>query len=71
MKECINAVSETLLDVSQKMICWISSKSRCQLQQLAAMSAEILAEDVHSQLDAAIKSPLSIGVAVDESTYKY
>ncbi|CAL9703956.1 unnamed protein product [Knipowitschia caucasica] len=68
VKECMSAVTETLLDGKQK-------EELCQkIQQipLSASSAthktQIVTRDVLAQLDEAIKKAECIGLAVDEST---
>ena len=63
MKDCLNAVAETLLEEMCEKIKQIPLSVTT-----GTRKSEILADDVKTQLDAAIKSAPCISLATDEST---
>ncbi|XP_077312023.1 SCAN domain-containing protein 3-like [Lithobates pipiens] len=68
VKECLNAVAETLLEGKQKdELCGKINQIPLSAST-ATKKTEILTEDVLGQLDAAIQSAVCISLAIDEST---
>lgn len=68
VKECLNAVAETLFEGKQKDDMCEKIKQIPMSASTATRKSEILADDVLAQLDAAIQSAPCISLAIDEST---
>ena len=68
VKECMNAVSETLLDGKERRELTENIQQIPLSATTATRRTEILGEDVQSQLTAAIKSAPCRASAIDEST---